>query len=65
MPCVSEMKNLVVVGHPDKKSFCHSGIFKTICAEINKKGEELEIIDLYRTVLHVQGIRSLKSIKNL
>ena len=42
------MKNLVVVGHPDKKSFCHSGIFKTICAEINKKGEELEIIDLYR-----------------
>ncbi len=42
------MKNLVVVGHPDKNSFCHSGIFKTICTEINKKGEELEIIDLYR-----------------
>ncbi len=42
------MKNLVVVGHPDKNSFCHNGIFKTICTEINKKGEELEIIDLYR-----------------
>ena len=42
------MKNLVVVGHPDKNSFCHNGIFKTICTENNKKGEELEIIDLYR-----------------
>ena len=42
------MKNLVVVGHPDKNSFCHNGIFKTIITEINKKGEELEIIDLYR-----------------
>jgi len=42
------MKNLVVIGHPDKNSFCHNGIFKTICSEINNKGEELEIIDLYR-----------------
>ena len=59
------MNNLVIIGHPDKNSFCHNGIFKTICTEINNKGEELEIIDLYRDVLHVQGLRSLKSIKNL
>ena len=38
------MKNLVVVGHPDKNSFCHSGIFKTICTEINKKGEVCSLL---------------------
>ena len=42
------VKNLVVIGHPDKNSFCYSGIFKTICTEISAKKEELEIIDLYR-----------------
>ena len=42
------MKNLVVIGLPDKNSFCYSGIFKTICTEISAKKEELEIIDLYR-----------------
>ena len=24
------MQNLIVVGHPDEKSFCYNGIFKTI-----------------------------------
>ena len=42
------MKNLIVVGHPDKKSFCYSGIFKTVQDELENANEEIEIIDLYR-----------------
>ena len=41
------MNNLIVIGHPDKKSFCYNGIFKTIKGEIEKSDENLEIIDLY------------------
>ena len=42
------MKNLIVIGHPDKQSFCYNGIFSTIKSEIEASREELEIIDLYR-----------------
>jgi putative NADPH-quinone reductase len=42
------MKNLIVIGHPDKKSFCYNGIFKTIQAELTKHKEDIEIIDLYK-----------------
>ena len=41
------MNNLVIVGHPDKNSFCHSGIFKVITDNIKESGENLKIIDLY------------------
>ena len=37
------MKNLVVIGHPDKNSFCYSGIFKTICTEISSKKEDSKL----------------------
>jgi len=42
------MKNLVIIGHPDKNSFCYNGIFKTIVQEINNSKQDIEIIDLYR-----------------
>ena len=42
------MKNLVIIGHPDKNSFCHNGIYKTITQEIKNSDQELEVIDLYR-----------------
>ena len=42
------MKNLVIIGHPDKNSFCYNGIYKTITQEIKNSGQELEVIDLYR-----------------
>ena len=29
-----KFKHLVVIGHPDKKSFCYNGIFKTITKEL-------------------------------
>ena len=42
------MKNLIIVGHPDKNSFCHSGIYKTIQDELSKNDEDIVTIDLYR-----------------
>ena len=42
------MKNLIVIGHPDEKSFCYNGIFKTIASELEKNKEDIKIIDLYR-----------------
>ena len=42
------MKNLVIIAHPDKNSFCYNGIFKTIKESIEVSGQELKIIDLYR-----------------
>ena len=42
------MKNLVIIGHPDKSSFCYNGIYKTITQEIKNSDQELEVIDLYR-----------------
>ena len=42
------MKNLIVIGHPNKDSFCYNGIMKTIKRELNKHKEDIEIIDLYR-----------------
>lgn len=41
------MKNLIVIGHPDKNSFCYNGIFNTIQTELAHHNEEIEIIDLY------------------
>ena len=42
------MKNLVIVGHPDKNSFCYNGIFKTIISELQKsEKQQIEIIDPY------------------
>ena len=42
------MKNLIVIGHPNKQSFCYNGIFKKVRSEIELRKEELEVIDLYR-----------------
>jgi NAD(P)H dehydrogenase (quinone) len=42
------MKNLIVIGHPNKESFCYNGIFKTIKDELEKNEELVEVIDLYR-----------------
>ena len=42
------MKNLIIIGHPNVKSFCYDGIFKTIQSELSNNNEEIEVIDLYR-----------------
>ncbi len=42
------MKNLIVVAHPDKNSFCYNGIFKTINNTLKSNGEDVYTIDLYK-----------------
>lgn len=41
------MKNLIIVAHPDKNSFCYDGIMQTINETLRSNKEEVWIIDLY------------------
>ena len=41
------MKNLIIIAHPNKDSFCYSGIMKTIKQTLDKNKEEVYVIDLY------------------
>lgn len=41
------MENLIVIGHPDQKSFCYNGIMKTIIETLRKNNQKYELIDLY------------------
>ena len=59
------MKNLIIVGHPYKKSFCYNGIFKTIFNEIKKSCQELEVIDLYRDSFTRPRTKLIEKYKNL
>jgi NAD(P)H dehydrogenase (quinone) len=59
------MKNLIVIGHPDKKSFCYNGIMKTIKRELNKHNEEIKIIDLYRDSFSRPRTDLIKKYQNL
>ena len=59
------MKNLIIIGHPYKKSFCYNGIFKTIFNEINKSDQELEVIDLYRDSFSRPRTKLIEKYKNL
>ena len=58
-------KHLVVIGHPDKKSFCYNGIFKTIVRELTRYKEEFEVIDLYDDKLHRDRTELIKDYKRL
>ena len=42
------MKNLIIIGHPDKRSFCYNGIMKTIERFLKQNKEETCVIDLYK-----------------
>ena len=41
------MKNLIVIGHTNEKSFCYNGIMKTIKMTLEQNKEEVWVIDLY------------------
>lgn len=43
----TNMKNLIIIGHPNMESFCYDGIFKTVKETLNVKGESTKVIDLY------------------
>ena len=59
------MKNLIIIGHPDKDSFCYNGIFKTIVEELKKTSNEVEIIDLYRCSFARPRTQLMDSFKEL
>ena len=59
------MKNLIVVGHPNKKSFCYDGIFKTVKNELESENEDIEIIDLYRDSFTRPRDQIIKKYQNL
>ena len=60
-----EKKILIVIGHPDTKSFCYNGIFKTIVDEVDKKSENFKIIDLYRDQFRRPRTDLIESYKKL
>ena len=47
-----KQKHLIIIGHPDKKSFCYNGIYKTVLREVRKHKQEYKVIDLYEDKLH-------------
>ena len=59
------MQNLIIIGHPDKKSFCYNGIFETIKTSIESKGQELKIIDLYSDSFTRPRTKLIASYKDL
>jgi len=42
------MKNLIIIAHPDKRSFCYNGIQKTINETLKSNKEDVHTIDLYK-----------------
>ena len=60
------MNNLIVIGHPDQKSFCYNGIFKTIKENLAKDStQKIEIIDLYRDSFTRPRNKLIESYKKL
>ena len=44
---MGSMKNLIIIAHPDKNSFCYNGIMQTINETLRSNKEEVWILDLY------------------
>ncbi len=62
---MNKNKYLIIIGHPDKKSFCYNGIFKTILREMKKHTQQYEIIDLYEDKLHRNKEELIQNYKDL
>ena len=58
-------KYLIIIGHPNKESFCYNGIFKTILREIKKSKQQYEVIDLYEDKLHRNKDELIQNYKDL
>ena len=57
-------KYLVIIGHPDRKSFCFNGIFKTIVRQLKNNNKDFKVIDLYEDKLHRDKIEMIQDYKN-
>jgi putative NADPH-quinone reductase len=61
----SKQKHLIIIGHPDKKSFCYNGIFKTVLREVRKHKQQYRVIDLYEDKLHRNKTDLIKEYQDL
>lgn len=59
------MKNLIIIGHPDKKSFCYDGIFKTVLNEVKLSKQDFEVLDIYRDSFTRPRTKVINKYKNL
>ena len=44
---MEKKRHLIVIGHPDKKSFCWNGIYRTMIRHMRKHKQNYRTIDLY------------------
>ena len=62
------MNNLIIIAHPDKNSFCHNGIAKTIEKTLRDKKQQFYTVDLYHEnntfVFDKDKIREYKELIN-
>ena len=60
------MKNLIIIAHPDKRSFCYNGIMKTIQQTLKENKEDVHVIDLYKqNITFAFGKDKINEYKNL
>ena len=60
-----KFKHLIVIGHPNQKSFCYNGIFRTIVRQMRKHKENYKVIDLYEDKLHNDRNDLIKEYQNM
>jgi putative NADPH-quinone reductase len=60
-----KFKHLIIIGHPDHKSFCYNGIYKTIVRQMRKYKENYKVIDLYEDKLHNDRNDLIKEYQNM
>ena len=53
------MKNLIIIGHPDKKSFCYNGIKKTIEVTLKENKEQTAVEQFVKRVESISNNRTL------
>ena len=58
-------KHLIIIGHPDKKSFCYNGIFKTIVKKLKDYKQTYKTIDLYEDKLHRNRTELIKEYQDM
>ena len=59
----TDKTNLIIIGHPNKESFCYNGIFKTIYDTLLEKNENVEVIDLYRDDFTRENLKLINNYK--
>ncbi len=49
---MKKKRHLIIISHPDQKSFCYNGIYKTIVRQMRRHKENYKVIDLYKHKFH-------------